>query len=327
MNAVFTISTPNYIGYSISLFNSIKKHNKETPFYLVLFRPVEELDNLLIPKEINILYLDELGLEKSKNNFLNRYPVNKVCFAFKPIVAQKLLEKYSLEKVIYFDSDILVYNSLESIWNDLNTHNIVLTPHLVDPLENDDKERLGLRMLSRAGVFNAGFFAVKSSEEGYSFLNWWFKNLSKYGLLGDQLWLNFAPTHFKVNISYNQGYNVAYYNLPNRKIRYNIEENKYIVNDKDELVFFHFVQHNPFSFPEEISLARLKQPKLNFNNFPELKPIFNDYKNSLIEAQNSKFKHYKFISEKQSWFKKKFIHYKNQSIRALYKIIFEIVSI
>lgn len=327
MNAVFTISTPNYIGYSISLFNSLKKSNKKTLFYLVLFRSEQKIDISSIPNEMKILYLDELELENYKNDFIKRYPINKVCFALKPIVAQKLLNKYDvIEKIIYFDSDILIYNSLKNIWNDLNDFSIVLTPHLIKPLK-DDKEKIELRMLSRSGVFNAGFFAVKREQEAFKFLNWWFNRLLKYGLLGDQLWLNFAPTHFNVNISNNLGYNVAFYNLPNRKIKYNKSTNKYVINGKDELIFFHFVQYNPFTNPERISTARLIQKQLTFENYPELKPIFNDYKESLIKANFSSFKNYIFKQRKQTFFIKRYVHYKHQLIRVLYKIIFDVVSL
>jgi hypothetical protein len=327
MRAVFTVSSPNYLGYSISLFYSLIKYNNDVEFYIALFRPTEIIDETKIPKEINIIYIDELGLDKHVSDFAKRYPINKVCMAFKPIVAQKILTlNKQIQNLVFFDSDILIYNTLTNIWNDLQNSNIILTPHLVTPLAND-LEKMELRMLSRAGVFNTGFFAVKRSEEADEFLSWWFNKLTHFGLLGDQVWLNFAPTFFNIKSSNNIGNNVAFYNLPNRKIKYNKSTNKYVINGKEELVFFHFIKHNPFNNQDKISSARLIQKNITFENLPELKPIFNDYKESLEKANFSLFKNYIFKQQKQTFFIKKYVHYKHQLIRVLYKIIFDVVSL
>ena len=326
MKAVFTVSSPNYLGYSISLFNSLIKYNKDVEFYIALFRPIEAMNESLIPKGIQILYIDELGLDTHVDNLVKRYPINKVCMAFKPIVAQKILSSNTrIEKLIFFDSDILIFNSLDNIWNDLQDSNILLTPHLLTPLAND-VEKMELRMLSRAGVFNTGFFAIKRSNEAFDFLGWWFEKLSEFGLIGDQVWLNFAPTFFNIKVSRHLGNNVAFYNLPNRKIKRS-RNNKYIINDKEELVFFHYIKHSPFNNEQAISSARLMQKDLTFENYPVLKPIFNDYKESLIKASFSSFKSLTFRQQNQSYLRRKYVNFKHQLIRVLYKIIFDTVGL
>ena len=73
MNAVFTVSTPNYLGYSISLFNSVRKHNNEMEFYIILFRPTQSIDETLVPKGIILLYSDDLGLDKYVEKVVKRY--------------------------------------------------------------------------------------------------------------------------------------------------------------------------------------------------------------------------------------------------------------
>lgn len=296
-------------------------------FYIVLFRPAQSIDETLVPSGINLLYIDELGLSNYVEEFVKRFPINKACMAFKPIAAQKILNlNPNIQKLIYFDSDILVFNSLQAIWNDLDQDNIVLTAHLLKPLDND-AERMELRMLSRAGVFNTGFFALKRSEEAMKFLEWWFLQLSKYGLWGDQVWLNFAPTFFNIKVSRHLGYNVAFYNLPNRTITFNANNNKYMVNDKDELIFYHYIKHNPFNNQNVISSARLMQKNLTFENFPVLKPIFAEYKESLIKANFSAFKTLRFQQGHQPYFRRVYVNFKHQLIRVLYKIIFDTVSL
>ena len=182
-------------------------------------------------------------------------------------------------------------------------------------------------MLSRAGVFNTGFFAVKKSNETIKFLDWWFEKLIAFGLLGDQVWLNFAPTFFNVKVSQHKGNNVAFYNLPNRKITFNKIDNKYLVDKEYDLVFFHYIKHNPFNNQNKISSARLIQKQLTFENHPELIPIFNDYKESLLSANFSFYKNLKFSQQEQSYFVRKYVNFKHQFIRICYKLIFDIVSL
>ena len=194
MKAVFTVASPNYLGYAISLYNSIVEHNQDLQFFVGLFRPQGEVDYTAIPEGINLMFIDDIGGDEHIKKFIKRYPINKICMAFKPYVAKQIFESdTSIEKLIFFDSDILVFNKLDNIWKDLNEHNIVLTPHLLKPLPTDE-EHMELRMMCRAGVYNTGFFALNRSDEAYSFLDWWFKKMSRYGIIGDQIWMNFAPT-------------------------------------------------------------------------------------------------------------------------------------
>lgn len=328
MRAIYTICTPNFMGYSISMFNSIKEFNQGLEFFLIVFRPMLEIEDKDIPNRVNIIYIDEMTIDADVQRFNKRYPLNKVCFTIRPKCAEYILRNFKeVEDLVYFDSDILIFNSLEKIWQDLENHNIILTPHLILPL-NEDKERMELRMLSRNGVYNSGFFAVKNSTESLNFLNWWYNRLSDFGLLGDQLWLNFAPCYFPSLLSSNSyGLNVAFYNIPNRNIKYIKESNIYRVNDKEELIFFHFVKYNPFRKPNLISTARLKPQNLTFKNHPELVPIFKKYRDSLLKVDVKKYNKYQYKPKTNNWIKTKIIEYKNQSIRILYKLIFEIVDL
>jgi len=55
----------------------------------------------------------------------------------KPYAMQFLLNCHGPENIVYFDPDILLYSSLDSILQQLQTHSFLLTPHLMSPLRED----------------------------------------------------------------------------------------------------------------------------------------------------------------------------------------------
>ena len=96
------------------------------------------------------------------------------------------------------------------------------------------------------GAFNFGFFAVKNSKNGLDFARWWRDRLVDFcyddipnGLFTDQKWGDLVPGMFDgVLVLRDPGYNVATWNINNRKIT--IDENdKYWVNGS-KLKFYHF---------------------------------------------------------------------------------------
>ncbi|RZK00227.1 MAG: hypothetical protein EOO43_25280 [Flavobacterium sp.] len=127
----------------------------------------------------------------------------------------------------------------------MDKHSIVLTPHYTTPQSNDLMES-DTGML-RFGSFNLGFYAVRNSEEGLYFLNWWSQRCldlcymdSQFGLSTDQKWVTIAPCFFKdLFVSFNLGYNFAAWNSWERKLSKDFN-GKYWVNEDTPLTFFHF---------------------------------------------------------------------------------------
>jgi len=85
----------------------------------------------------------------------------------------------------------------------LEQHDILLTPHLIEP--NWDAEAIGDNDLSasRTGIFNLGFVAVRTSGEGARFAQWWNDRLLNWcyddmphGLFVDQRWCDHVPALF-----------------------------------------------------------------------------------------------------------------------------------
>jgi hypothetical protein len=99
----------------------------------------------------------------------------------------------------------------------------------------------------------------------------------------DQIWINFVPLFFKkVHVLMHPGYNMAYWNLHERKLTK--ANNQYLVNDREKLVFFHYS-----GFKTEIPNTISKyQNRFTFEDKIELFEIFQLYAN-YVESNNHKF--------------------------------------
>ena len=101
------------------------------------------------------------------------------------------------------------------------------------------------------------------------------------GLFVDQHWMVFVPIFFRDYTLVDKyfGYNVAYWNLHERKVS---ETNgKYFIND-EPLVFFHFSGYG-INKPDEVSKY---QNRSNFENRPDISPLFEYYAEQLINNFN-----------------------------------------
>ena len=140
----------------------------------------------------------------------------------------------------------------------------------------------------QTGIYNLGFLAVRNTSNTMDLMNWWCKKLKNQciidlsrGLFVDQLWMNLAPVYFdKVLIDKYPGYNMAHWNLHERKLSKNGEE--FIVNNV-QLVFYHFSHYSP-THPEEIAAYH---SRYNFENRKDIKEIYEIYKQGLV-----KYKYY-----------------------------------
>lgn len=162
----------------------------------------------------------------------------------------------SNDKVIYLDPDMLIYDNLNGILSDLDHYPIILTPHYTKPQNYNDVD--SDLSIMKFGAFNLGFFALKNVQESFDFLTWLSHRCyhlcfaeSQFGLHTDQKWVSIAPCFFpNIHISFNLGYNVAYWNMHERTLSKN--DHKYYINEKFPLIFFHFSSYNE-SHPNNLS--------------------------------------------------------------------------
>lgn len=246
----FTISSKNYLHYSLTVRESFLKNNKNADFYIFVVdvlsdkKEMLQIDNLL-EQGVKIVFLKEiinLINIPEYENMLFRYDILEVNTAFKPFILEYMLLK-GFEKVVYFDPDCFIFHDISELENTLDNYNIVLTPHIFSPYQ-DDKLPKELNIL-HAGIYNLGFIGIKKSTTPFKFLKWWqnhlvdecYMQLDK-GMHVDQKWIDFVPIFFdKVHILKNKGYNVAYWNLHERPLK---KINNIYYADENKIVFFHF---------------------------------------------------------------------------------------
>ncbi|MDT7602609.1 MAG: hypothetical protein QOF61_606, partial [Acidobacteriota bacterium] len=214
-----------------------------------------------------------------------KYGVKELCTAAKAQLLDYLIREKSVARLLYLDPDILVTGSLDTLYEKLDTYDIVLTPHLDADYPDDDLLPNDGYIL-RAGQFNLGFIGVNSSENAQSFLNWWKLKLYKKcvvdipnGYFVDQKFIDFVPIFFKnIFVERGVGYNVAYWNLHSRRI--SRENGTWMCNDSP-LYFFHFSGYAPESNALSSHIPG-SVARHSLSNRRDLRDLFAEYKNLLL---------------------------------------------
>lgn len=277
----FTVCNVAYLNKALVLSDSYHiQTNKKLNIYLIDTK--RELPNL--KNHHKIIWIEELNLPEL-NNLAFKYDITELSTSLKPYLAKKNLELN--QKVIFFDPDIFIYSSIDKILNDLNDCSILLTPHYTTPEPNEwDNSDVGMM---RFGSFNLGFFALRDTLESGKFVDWWHDRCMRYcffetqfGLSTDQKWISIAPCLFRdIKISFNSGYNMAFWNLHERLITKN-EDKSITINNKERLIFFHFSSFDNNN-PKLLSTRPVPAAK-NINNY--LQKLAIDYGNKLLKYKN-----------------------------------------
>ena len=240
IQAACTIASLNYLPYVRTLCKSyLECHPGHKFYFLLVDRLPADLD--LTQDKFELVLVEDLGIPDFQS-LAFKYDIVELNTSVKPTFLKKLLE-HGIDKLIYFDPDILICSSVQFIFDDLTSHSIVLTPHCLSPNEAFPS---GESILLYSGIFNLGFIAVSKSSEAERFLSWWEHRCLTLGftervsgLYVDQKWINLVPCYFdSVKIMKHLGCNVAYWNLHERVLEYS--QNSWRVNKDMPLVFFHF---------------------------------------------------------------------------------------
>jgi len=237
--AIFTVCNLAYLPKALVLAESVLKFNN---LKLKIFLIEKKIDVALPTGDAEMFWIEDLGIP-NLYGLAFKYDIIELSTSLKPYITLTLFETF--KKVVFLDPDTCLYHSVEPILNDLNAYSIVLSPHYTTP-QTDDILESDVGMM-RFGSFNLGFYAVRHSEQGISFLKWWSNRCfqfnymeTQFGLSTDQKWVSIAPCLFQdLYVSFHLGYNVAPWNSYERFITKN-PQGQYVVNEKFPLIFFHF---------------------------------------------------------------------------------------
>jgi hypothetical protein len=280
----YTVVTPNYLAHAWSLQKSFLQHNPDSAFFICLVGNESHYPEMTTE---NVYFINSLN-DSRIEGMIQRYDPFELTCNLKPFFAAHIFEQnIHLQRLIYLDSDMYVFGQFGSVTEAA----ITLSPHRtkntgqIPGMEIDNS-------LNKYGVYNAGYFELRRKNEAFAFLDWWKMLMEKSAFnkvdehsFSDQLWLNAVPSFFDdLYINKNPGYNAAIWNLIERKIE---EKNEiYFINDQP-LIMYHF---SKYKIEEPGKLVFYDEPYLTFNNFPELKTIYQKYRQGLLDAGYEKIK-------------------------------------
>jgi glycosyltransferase involved in cell wall biosynthesis len=278
-----TIVAANYVPYASVLVDSFFAHHPDGSF-TVLVIDDEEADVQGLEPRARTLRLADIGLNVDETHRLAAiYEVTELSTAIKPWLLRYLLAE-GAETVLYFDPDILIFRSVDTLAQLAAAHDVVLTPHTTVPIPRDDRGVDPFFILA-AGVYNLGFAGVSGSAG--PFLDWWWQSTRRDALIDvrnmmftDQRWIDFVPGMFDACILKDPTYNVAYWNLHGRTVTHN--GNAYLVNGAP-LHFFHFSGYD-IRTPWLLSKHQGSTPRVLLSDHPTLDRLCREYRDRLYAA-------------------------------------------
>jgi glycosyltransferase involved in cell wall biosynthesis len=269
-----TIVANNYLAYARAFTRSfLARHPEGKVCVLIVDRP--QPGHRYEDEPFAVTFADQLGIPGFPH-FAFRYSIVELNTAVKPYFLLHLHRTLGVDRICYFDPDILVLDDLTELYERLGRVDAVLTPHLTAPLE--DRAVPNEREILLSGIYNLGFLGLGFNERTLAFLDWWARRLYREclheverGLFVDQRWMDFAPAFLpNAEILRDPGYNAAYWNLAHRS--YEKSGDGWQVNGVP-LRFFHFSGYD-FRRPELISKF---QNRFTFAERPDVLPLFELY--------------------------------------------------
>lgn len=242
---VYTSLTVNYLAKGRVMAKSVRRYHPDWVIHLVLCEPPPEWFDLTLEPFDRLILLEDLEVP-GLSAWVFSHSLVEVCTGVKGVVMDLLLSDPDCDAVVYLDPDTAVFSPLSAVVDALTVGSIVLTPHLLEPEAHPDAV-LDNEICSLAhGIYNLGFLAVRSDEQGRRFGRWWRERLLAHcvddkerGLFTDQRWCDLVPAFFDRHVILRHpAYNVATWNLNQRTVRV-AEDGRILVNG-EPLAFYHF---------------------------------------------------------------------------------------
>src|ERR1700736_683794 len=282
----FTICASNYLANAVVLGRSVSAAHggsRLTVFLLdALPKQATRLDHL------DIIPADAIMPIADWHHYQCFYDPLELATSIKPLCFNYLLTA-DCEAALYLDPDIVVFQPLTLALSALQAgHEIVLTPHILTPLPADGKKPDD-RAIMASGIYNLGFAALANTPQRRAFVGWWGRQLRtlaladvRAGLFTDQKWIDFAPVFSpKTHIIRDPGYNVAYWNLHERRLTRSGTSWRVTFVDgcQNDLTFFHF---SGYSATADI----LSKHENRFRNRPpaDTRQLLDQYSDDLLAS-------------------------------------------
>ncbi len=218
---VATICDRSRLPMARVIASSLRRHNPDVPCVVLL---ADAPADGAAEAAFDLLLAEDLGVPGFQR-IAFRCEREELSYALTPHLLRHLLGRGDLDAVLFLKQESLVVGDLEPLVAPLRDAGVVLTPHLLQPLQGPagaERERL----VSCAGVFNAGVVGVARREPGPAFLDWWAERIGDVcvhdipaGLHYEQRWLDLAPALFDgVRILRDPAANVGHWSMPEHAV-------------------------------------------------------------------------------------------------------------
>lgn len=279
--AACTIASNNYLAFARVFAESYRRHHPGTKVFVCIV----DTPHTAVPYDempFEPIFAHQLEIP-SFHNFAFRYDILELNTAVKPYLLSHLRDRFDLDRIFYFDPDILICDQLTGLIEALEKNDAVLTPHITHPLE--DEHHPSERALLQCGVYNLGFVGMRLDKRTAEFLEWWQKRLHRFclvdppsGLFVDQSWMALAPAFLdSVAIARDPIYNIAYWNLAYRNIE--TEPGPWKVNGQ-RIGFVHFSGIHL----KDLETVSRHQDRLTLDQRPDVRPCFEHYRDLVLAA-------------------------------------------
>ena len=292
--AIFTVASKNYLSGARVLARSLRHFHPDIQVFVILG---DRVSGKFDPKKEPFITIAVEQLDNIPNRefLLFKYDAMELNTALKSYGFNYLLTHYDFSKIIYLDTDILVFRPLDEIWRLLDTYSLVLTPHITEPYE--DNFHPSEVTINIAGIFNAGFIGLANMPEAHKFVSWWQKNVYEYcivdvskGLHSDQKWINFAPALFNgVYVLRSPLYNIAYWNLHSRASHLRFSQGC-LYYDEIPAGFFHFSGLEI----DNLETVSRHQNRFTLAKLPHLRPLFEHYRDLIMTEGYAKTRKWEY---------------------------------
>lgn len=180
----------NYLSRALTLIDSLRAQQHYSPIHVLChdflsFQKISNLDLLnVFPLRRNDIYekFPKLSFAEADRTPLEFY------YCFSPFLL-KYLHLLGYEKLIYLDSDLYFFNTLEATISLAEGYDVGIVPHRFEMNDSD---------LNQYGIYNVGLVYFENNENAMSTLEWWADsciNSTKLEVtetsFGDQKYLDF----------------------------------------------------------------------------------------------------------------------------------------
>mgnify|MGYP000627320296 FL=1 len=137
MTLAFTLCSINYLAQAQTLGQSLQKTNPDVEFVIGL---VDKLDKVTLDSDkippFQLLEIDKINMD-CLDEMCKIYDITELNTAVKPFYFDYFLKnRTEVKNIIYFDPDIIVFESLKPLKDNLDNYSIVLTPHVTSPIND-----------------------------------------------------------------------------------------------------------------------------------------------------------------------------------------------